>query len=342
MTEETIQEELQQEMQSTPLDQALKDSRMAAGFSIDDMALKLNLPASVIKNLETDLEKVIEDEVYPLIYLRGYLINYSKALHFPDVESYSEYQKLSHPSESVTTLQNPYVFTEKKKISKKIIWLGIILFIAAMGTIVYFGETSKKVDEATSETVVTENVKINLPSPVVETTNETEIEKVVSEVVVVEESVVEEPVEVIEAEEFVAVPEIEAGVVINSHDDTKKPLSVEPTTQEAVVVTPIVEPVVVETPAVVETVAIEKAVTPATIETLKLVFAEECWAVITDSKGKRLAFGLYQSGKELDLAGVPPFALKLGNPTAVDIYYQDKLIERTYEEGKMADFSLPQ
>lgn len=75
---------------------------------------------------------------------------------------------------------------------------------------------------------------------------------------------------------------------------------------------------------------------------LRLYFKDECWVEISDADGNRIAFGLYKNGNELNLAGMAPFNLKLGNPAAVDIFYQNQLIEKEFAVGKSSRFNLPE
>lgn len=79
-----------------------------------------------------------------------------------------------------------------------------------------------------------------------------------------------------------------------------------------------------------------------TEQALRLYFKDECWVEILDASGDRVAFGLYQNGNELNLAGTPPFNLKLGNAAAVDIFYQNQLIEKKFVAGKSSRFNLPE
>lgn len=334
MTEENIHNE----QQPIPLDQALKDFRLAANLSVDELAQRLNLKASVILNLENNLDKVISDGIYPLIYLRGYLINYSKELKFPDVESYPEFQKLSHPSESVTSLQNTYIFTDKQKLSKKILLLTLLLIAGGGIAVTYFGNTSTDSEGATeSESSITQSTSENA---VIQLSSSTEkVEETIQEVSKPE--VVEEEAEELETEEYVAVPDVVEAVVAPAVEDTKKPLTVAPEVKE-VVVEDVVETAAIVTPVIQPEPVVEQAQPIVEGTPLKLLFEEESWAVVTDAKGKRLAFGLYQAGKELDLVGSAPFSLKIGNPTAVVMYYDDQLVENNFVRGKMANFSLPE
>jgi len=323
MTEENIHNE----QQPIPLDQALKTARLAANLTVEEVAQRLNLKPSVIENLENDLETVIASEVYPLIYLRGYLINYGKELKLLDVESYPEFQSLSHPSESVTSLQNTYIFNDPQKRTSKILLVSLLLFTAVIMTVVYYSNTSTDIDTDAS-----------FAEPEVEAVTTEVAPKPVKQV----EPVIEEPApepEIV-SEEYVAVPDIQPVLELEAVEDTTPvvPAAPEPVApkEEVVAAKPV--------PAEPEVELTQAPQTESTdIESrLKLLFEEESWAVVTDAKGKRLAFGLYQSGKELDLVGTAPFSLKIGNPTAVVMYYQDQLVENNFVRGKMANFSLPE
>ncbi|MGJ8582055.1 MAG: helix-turn-helix domain-containing protein [Psychromonas sp.] len=146
------------------LEQALKEHRIAANLTIEELAFKLNLKITVINDIENDLEQAIEDKRYPVIYLRGYLANYAKAVQLAEIESFPEYQQLSRPSKSNNTLSNPYLLSTKKKSSNKLGWFVLIVFVAAVaGTI---SQWDSIVDALYKETSVdTENIHMRLPEP---------------------------------------------------------------------------------------------------------------------------------------------------------------------------------
>ncbi|WP_298941881.1 helix-turn-helix domain-containing protein [uncultured Psychromonas sp.] len=148
----------------TTLGKVLQEHRLAANFSVDELALKLNLKATVIKDIENNLAQLIEEKVYPLIYLRGYLANYSKVVHLSNLQSFPEYQKLSRPAKSVNTLSNPYILTNNKKSSNKFAWFILLLFIGGIATTIYYWEnvTASLFPQAV---VDTENIHMRLPEP---------------------------------------------------------------------------------------------------------------------------------------------------------------------------------
>jgi len=144
------------------LDQALKEHRISANLSVEELALKLNLKASVVNDIENDLELLIAEKRYPFIYLRGYLANYAKAVQLTKIESFSEYQQLSTPSKSNNTLSNPYLLSSQKKSSNKFGWFIFILFIAML--VVIISEWDSIADALYTETAVdTENIHMRLP-----------------------------------------------------------------------------------------------------------------------------------------------------------------------------------
>ena len=146
------------------LDKALKKHRLAANLSVEEIALKLNLKTTVIEGLENDLAQLIEDEVHPVIYLRGYLANFSKAVRLPNLESFPEYQQLSSPGKSVNTLSNPYILTNKKQSSNKFAWFVLLLLVGCITSTIYYWESVSA--SLFSQTVVdTENIHMRLPEP---------------------------------------------------------------------------------------------------------------------------------------------------------------------------------
>ena len=146
------------------LGKALQEHRLAANFSVDEIALKLNLKTDVIEGIESDLQQLIEEKIYPLIYLRGYLANYSKVVHLGDLQSFPEYQQLSRPAKSANTLSNPYILTNHQKSSNKFAWFILLLFIGGISATIYYWESVSA--SLFSETVVdTENIHMRLPDP---------------------------------------------------------------------------------------------------------------------------------------------------------------------------------
>ena len=166
MTEQTMpitEHDMSTTEHEMTLEKALKEHRLAANFSVDELALKLNLKATVIEGIENNLAQMIEDKQYPIIYLRGYLANYSKAVQLPNFKSFPEYQQLSSPEKSVATLSNPYILTKNnKKSSNKFAWFILLLFVGFISATIYYWENISAT--LFTQTVVdTENIHMRLP-----------------------------------------------------------------------------------------------------------------------------------------------------------------------------------
>jgi len=157
MTDQTTQME-----DKTTLGKLLKESRLAANLSVDELALRLNLKVTVILDIENNLEQVIADNIYPVIYLRGYLANYSKVVGLSDIKSFPEYQQLTHPEKRVTTLKSPNILRAKKKSAKKVIWLILLLLIISIVGLTQFGNIATLFTIPKSN-VETTNTEMRLP-----------------------------------------------------------------------------------------------------------------------------------------------------------------------------------
>jgi len=74
---------------------------------------------------------------------------------------------------------------------------------------------------------------------------------------------------------------------------------------------------------------------------LRLHFNEDSWAEVSDSTGSRLVYHLVEKNTDLDLDGVPPFSVRLGNASAVQVFYRGKEIEHSqYRQDQVASFQV--
>ena len=56
-------------------------------------------------------------------------------------------------------------------------------------------------------------------------------------------------------------------------------------------------------------------------------FTADCWLEVSDATGKKLFSGIQRSGGKLSLAGTPPYRLKIGAPSAVQVQYQNQPVD---------------
>ena len=60
---------------------------------------------------------------------------------------------------------------------------------------------------------------------------------------------------------------------------------------------------------------------------LRLVASGDSWVSVVDATGKRLVFGTLAAGTTRDVAGVPPFKLKIGNAPAMALSYEGAAVD---------------
>jgi cytoskeleton protein RodZ len=77
--------------------------------------------------------------------------------------------------------------------------------------------------------------------------------------------------------------------------------------------------------------------------TINLSLSAECWVDVVDATGKRLVFGSRQAGEQLNLRGVAPIKVLLGNAAAVTLNFNGEAIDLSgYPTGRVARLTLGQ
>lgn len=313
-----------------PLGQALKDARIAASLSVDEVAEQLNFAPSTVRDFEDNLAQILETKKYPVIYLRGYLSNYAKLVGLNTLELFVEYQQLASVQKKTKKLPpSDLIIPHTKKRSKKLPLF--LLFVAVIFVVIYLFQ--KQLFTSTEQTApLTESIA---EQPVVQQGNVLIAKGDLSG----EDTAAELPDTVIESQTAPVETNLPETVIA---PETDKPL------QEEVKQLPQQLPQQQDEVSEFNTSAVSESSAPQTIEKvqteserLSLAFNAECWTEVFDATGKRIAFGLYQNGNVLSLAGVAPFKLKLGDPSVVEIQYQDQIIEGEFTPGRSARFSVP-
>lgn len=296
-----------------PLGQALKDARIAASLSIEEVAEQLNFSPSAIRDFEDNLTQILETQKYPVIYLRGYLSNYAKLVGLNTLELFVEYQQLAVQQKKVKKLTpSDLIIPKTNKRSKK--WPLGILFLSIAIVVIYLS-TTQLFTSAEQTQPVSDPIAEQLVSQDNDLTNTKDNEEATVEVQVTPPDSA--------ATESLKAPETTPQATDNIAQPQSETSS---STISAAVET--------------KTTQVEEVV-QAKDEHLSLAFNADCWTEVFDATGKRIAFGLYKNGRVLSLTGVAPFQLKLGNPSVVDIQYQNQVIKGEFTPGRTARFSVP-
>jgi len=308
----------------TPLGLALHNARLKASLSVEQVAKLLNLKESAVRELEGDISDLIESGHYAPIYLRGYLANYAKLVALKSIDEFAEYQQLSKPESRDTPIRpTASMFPAgKKKIIPR--WLLVFLLLIAILAVVFakqfdFFSAAEPAAEATAESSEhVENKPFNPVALNTETAPELKQEKSADALDEVIDQGIDEGInEGIDEVSDAAIPsktdQSSNADIIKSEDKSAGLESTEP----------LVQPQTAQT------------------ESLQLSFTGDCWTEVSDATGKRLAYGLYGASNILKLDGMAPFKIKLGDPSAVAIKYQDKRIDRDFTAGQAMEFYIP-
>ncbi|MCA1928922.1 RodZ domain-containing protein [Rheinheimera sp.] len=101
-----------------------------------------------------------------------------------------------------------------------------------------------------------------------------------------------------------------------------------------------------ETPVLTPTVTTpdpQSTVQAETNATISLSLSAECWVDVVDATGKRLVFGSRQAGEQLNLRGVAPVKVLLGNAAAATLSFNGEAIDLSgYPTGRVARLTLGQ
>ncbi|WP_354624947.1 RodZ domain-containing protein [Psychromonas sp. MME2] len=322
-----------------PLGQALKDARIVASLSVDDVAEKLNLSASTVLNIENELDVTIDSDKYPSIYLRGYIVNYGKLVGLHDLSAFAEFKKLTEHHKY--TFQAPQRKPPRKN-KRRVTWLLLLATIVFI-TLYWFADQQGLFTDNTPIENKTENATMKIDSApsdediqhsaaeetlIVENAEQTEETSAAQESQLNSDNI-EEAVEPDESDSSTQSMDDELDIPAVSN-------GVEP---ESTLDKSVLENGVSESLSTINTTTLDDTMIGQ--ERLTLTFSKDCWTEIFDANNKRLAFNLYKKGAQLNLIGVAPFKLKLGDPAAVEIQYQGEIVDGQFKSGRTTRFTIP-
>lgn len=298
------------------LGKALQAARLNASLTVEDVAEKLNLAVFTVREIEDDLDIVIEYKKYPAIYLRGYIANYAKLVALANLEQFSEYQQLANRPKHAIKPCIPVVVPARKKRSKRLLFVPVLLMVLGLCLLVVkqflFNENETSLPDIQESQPGIENPFVNSGMTPGKEKIAVSADAVVSEHPLAKKMA--NPLTVAEHAETAVLEKSESAEKVEDQVNVQQPL---------------LDSEVVEPDGVV-------------LESLQLAFSADCWTEIVDATGKRLAFDLYTKNALLTVKGVAPFQLKLGDPSVVAIQYQNKNFEHEFAAGRTIRFRIPQ
>ncbi|VVN70371.1 helix-turn-helix domain-containing protein [Pseudomonas fluorescens] len=316
--------------------ETLRQARESNGWSLAEVALKLNLTVASLSNLETGAF----DKLPGHTFARGYIRAYAKLLGMDQtalVQNFDHYTGTDSQGSAVHSLGR---IEEPVRVSHTILRIVSLLLLIAViggGFIWWQDQTSLRPKELVG--LNQEHVEVEGADG---TTQIHPIDEPEDQAVVEAQT---------EGQTSLALPgQSPADVQANSAETTVETPAGAPTAPAPVVAAPVAPaapaaPVVAAAvaPAPVAQTAPAAAAPVAGAGQVRLQFVADCWAQVTDGTGKVLLSGLKRKGENLELSGKPPLSVRLGYARGVQISYNGQPVNLApFTSGETARLKLGQ
>ncbi|MBI1425521.1 MAG: DUF4115 domain-containing protein [Gammaproteobacteria bacterium] len=307
----------------------LREQRESSHLSQEEVAHHLRLDVQLIKALENDDYSRLPSPAY----ICGYLRSYARLLKLPEdeiVQAYNHGEQISSvlipSSVSITPKKSGNGFLLKAVF----ILIVVVLIVGAL----YF--VADKFDFFSGTATVQKRSQLTVPVPPKATAPPPQdntaapAADVTTTPPVAADKGGEQPAPV--------VPVPESKTVIEELPTPKT------------TITATTPPAQTGSPAATQAAPVTTTPVPAAMQTgtasgqtgqLQLHLTNDSWVEVTDSTNKRLLYRLVEKDSDLNLEGVPPFTVLLGNAEAVQVFYNGKPFDhKRYRRDEVAYFKI--
>ena len=315
--------------------ETLRQARENNGWTLAEVALKLNLTVSSLSNLEAGAF----DKLPGHTFARGYIRAYAKLLGMDQAALVHEFDVYTGTDSTGSSVHSLGRIEEPVRVSHtilRIVSLILLLAVIGGGFLWWQDQTSMRTKDLIGLTP--EHVEVEGAD------GTTQIHPL------------DEPEDQAVAE---AKTEGDAAVPVEPAGDqtgaTALTLPAAPEAAVAVAPAPAIPaPVAQAAPTPVPPVAPASAVAPAApvTETAPAVagagkvgvqYIADCWTQVTDANGKVLFGGLKRKGENLEVSGKPPLSLRLGYARGAQVTYNGQAVDvAPFTSGETARLKLGQ
>lgn len=284
--------------------QRLAEVRKRQGRSLQDIAITLKLPRSVVEAIEADRM----DSIAP-IYRRGYLLNYARALGEPP-EAY-----LNADIDAPPALKGVMPIAPQPRVDRYLryatYFLGTTLIVPPL---VYFfvAGGSRLFDDAAETAMQASTSAAEIESPQQE---RTAVSRRIARALSIDDADVQ--------------PGADEGPLAASTLPLPALRPAEPSVS------------LEESESTPASSNQPSAVEPSPLHRVDLELVEDSWVEISDAGGQRLEFDLLRAGTEASYEGLPPFRVLFGRASAVRVALDGQAIRFEGDDsGGVAEFTL--
>ncbi|MFJ5255412.1 RodZ domain-containing protein [Pseudomonas sp. NPDC088414] len=328
--------------------ETLRQARESNGWSLAEVALKLNLTVTSLSNLEAGAF----DKLPGHTFARGYIRAYAKLLGMDQTVLVQQFDQSTGTDSQGSNVHALGRIEEPVRVSHTILRIVSLLLLIAViggGFVWWQDQTSLRNKEVTS--LAPEHVEVEgadgttqihpIDEPEDQAVAEGQAEGATALALPQSETTAEstgaEPAAPATA------PAAPAATTPAAPAHTPAPVVANPATPAPnVPATPaptVTAPVVAATPAP----SAEAAVPAAGDGQVQLQFTADCWAQVTDGRGKVLFSGLKHKGDSVSVTGKPPLAVRLGVARAAQVSYNGQPVDiAPFTSGETARLKLGQ
>ncbi|WP_339470737.1 RodZ family helix-turn-helix domain-containing protein [Pseudomonas sp. EL_65y_Pfl1_R83] len=310
----------------------LRQARESNGWSLAEVALKLNLTTTSLGNLEAGAF----DKLPGHTFARGYIRAYAKLLGIDQAILVQQFDQFTGTDSQGSNVHGLGRIEEPVRVSHTILRIVSLLLLIAViggGFVWWQDQAAQRTKDMTSNAMEHVEVESADGTTQIHPLDEPEDQAVAEGQAAPEAPVAEQPVPEAAPATTAAVPATPAAPA-----HTPAVPAAQPHTSTAPVQAPATT-----TPAAP---AISPPTTPALIAgdgRVQITFVADCWTQLTDGNGKVLFSGLKRKGDTLDQGGKPPLTLRLGFARGAQVVYNGQPVDvAPFTSGETARLKLGQ
>lgn len=326
--------------------ETLRQARESNGWSLAEVALKLNLTVNSLSNLEAGAF----DKLPGHTFARGYIRAYAKLLGMDQTVLVQQFDQSTGTDSQGSNVHSLGRIEEPVRVSHTILRIVSLLLLIAViggGFVWWQDQTSQRTKDLIS--LSPEHVEVEgadgttqihpLDEPEDQAVAQSQAEGATALALPQAESSTEAPAEA-EATAPAAAPTAPATPAPSAPAHSAAP----------VVATPVAPaptaPVVSTAPAsasVTPTIPAPAAAPVVGQGQVQLQFTADCWTQVTDGTGKVLLSGLKRKGENVSVSGKPPFSVRLGFARGAQVSYNGQAVDvAPFTSGETARLKLGQ
>lgn len=317
--------------------ETLRQARENNGWTLAEVALKLNLTVSSLSNLEAGAF----DKLPGHTFARGYIRAYAKLLGMDQAALVHEFDVYTGTDSTGSSVHSLGRIEEPVRVSHTILRIVSLLLLLAViggGFLWWQDQTSMRAKDLVGLTPEHVEVEGADGTTQIHPLDEPEDQAVAEAKTEGDAAVPAEPAGDQTGATALALPGVpEAPVAV-----APAPATPAPAAQTAPTPTPVtpVAPASVAAPAAPVT---EAAPAVAGAGKVGVQYTADCWTQVTDANGKVLFGGLKRKGDNLEVSGKPPLSLRLGYARGAQVTYNGQAVDvAPFTSGETARLKLGQ